>query len=80
MSVCTRLLLAICSQGVCTYLLEAVAEAASRGVVIGYDHRHHSKDFALLTAAAFLHRGVKVYLYDVLVHTPLVVGDVLHTL
>lgn len=58
-------------QGLCAYVLENVQDARHRGVVIGHDHRHHSDRWAKLTAAAFLAKDVKVYLYDGLVHTPL---------
>ncbi|KAI0811038.1 hypothetical protein BC629DRAFT_1589775 [Irpex lacteus] len=60
------------SQGLCAYVLRNVSEAASRGIVIGHDHRHNSERWAKLTAAAFLANGVKVYLYNGLVHTPMV--------
>ena len=45
--------------------------ATLRGAVVGHDHRHHSERWAALTAAAFLSKGVKVYLLRGLVHTPL---------
>ncbi|EPT05929.1 hypothetical protein FOMPIDRAFT_1033960 [Fomitopsis schrenkii] len=60
------------SQGLCQYVLNTVEGAASKGVVVGHDHRHHSEKWARLTAAAFLKNGVKVYLHRGLVHTPLV--------
>ncbi|KAH9842866.1 uncharacterized protein C8Q71DRAFT_877343 [Rhodofomes roseus] len=60
------------SQGLCQYVLRTVGNAAERGVVVGHDHRHHSEKWAQLTAAAFLKNGVKVYLHEGLVHTPLV--------
>ncbi|KAF8323198.1 hypothetical protein DL93DRAFT_2049976 [Clavulina sp. PMI_390] len=60
------------SQGLAAYLAENVADAESKGVVIGYDHRHHSERFAYLTATAFLGRNFKVYLHRGIVHTPLV--------
>ncbi|KAI0304403.1 hypothetical protein B0F90DRAFT_1625617 [Multifurca ochricompacta] len=59
------------SQGLCAYVLERVDNAKDRGAVIGYDHRHHSERWARLTAAAFLDKGVKTYLYRDLVHTPM---------
>lgn len=59
------------SQGLCAYVLHNVKDASSRGVVVGHDHRHHSSRWARLTAAAFVAKGVKVYLYDGLVHTPM---------
>lgn len=57
-------------------------EICKRGIVIGYDHRQHermkslnSKSFAEMIAAVFVHKGVPVYLYSMLVPTPLVVGN-----
>ena len=51
--------------------------AKERGLLIGYDHRASqglsSKNFAIYTAQACLERGMKVYLYDKYVPTPLVV-------
>ncbi|KAI9357205.1 hypothetical protein BD770DRAFT_322263 [Pilaira anomala] len=60
------------SQGLAAYIEQHVDDAKTRGIVIGHDHRHHSDDFARLTAFAFLHRGFKVWYYKHLVHTPLV--------
>ncbi|EEB05136.1 phosphoglucomutase [Schizosaccharomyces japonicus yFS275] len=60
------------SQGFAAYLTKTVENAKEKGVVVGHDHRHKSKRFARLTATAFVHAGFKVYLYDQLVHTPLV--------
>lgn len=51
-----------------------VHAAKIRGIVIGYDHRRNSERFAQLTAAAFIHEGVKVYLHQGIVHTPLCAG------
>lgn len=60
------------SQGIAQYLLATIPEAKEKGVVIGYDARHNSKKFAELAAAAFIHKGIKVWWYEELVHTPLV--------
>lgn len=59
------------AQGFCAYVLRHVQNAASRGVVVGHDHRHNSERWAKLTAAAFVERGVKVYLHRGIVLTPL---------
>ncbi|OBZ75866.1 hypothetical protein A0H81_04587 [Grifola frondosa] len=59
------------SQGLCAYALKHVESAASRGVVIGYDHRHNSHRWAMLTAAAFINQNVRVYLSRGVVHTPI---------
>ncbi|KAL0061075.1 hypothetical protein AAF712_012069 [Marasmius tenuissimus] len=53
--------------------MENVQDASSRGVVIGHDHRHNSEKWAQLAAAAFLQKGMKVYLHRGIVHTPLYV-------
>eukprot|EP01113_Clastostelium_recurvatum_P029932 TRINITY_DN3624_c0_g1_i2.p1 TRINITY_DN3624_c0_g1~~TRINITY_DN3624_c0_g1_i2.p1 ORF type:complete len:288 (+),score=69.84 TRINITY_DN3624_c0_g1_i2:272-1135(+) len=44
----------------------------TRGVVIGYDGRHHSLRFAQLAAATFISQGILVYLFSRLVPTPFV--------
>ncbi|KAH9969618.1 hypothetical protein BC827DRAFT_1257499 [Russula dissimulans] len=59
------------SQGLAAYALEHVENARDRGAVIGYDHRHNSERWARLTAAAFVDKGVRTYLYRGLVHTPM---------
>ncbi|KAL8427507.1 hypothetical protein Efla_000544 [Eimeria flavescens] len=62
------------SQGFCAYLLQRYGEEVcrERGIVIGRDVRHNSERFSHLTAAVFLSRGFKVYLFHQQVHTPLV--------
>ncbi|KAK9352349.1 hypothetical protein V1523DRAFT_414307 [Lipomyces doorenjongii] len=60
------------SQGLAVYVTQTVPDALERGIVIGHDHRHHSCDFARLTACAFITKGFKVHYFDKLVHTPLV--------
>lgn len=64
------------SKGLCQYVLKKITDSKYRGIVIGYDHRHNSERFARLTAAAFLHEGVKVYLHRGIVHTPLSVSQI----
>ena len=66
------------SQGLAEFLLREVNGAAAAGVVIGYDARHNSKKFAELAAAAFDVKGINVWLYEDLVHTPLVPFGVKH--
>ncbi|CAA7270161.1 unnamed protein product [Cyclocybe aegerita] len=60
------------SQGLAEYALQQLHQATSRGVVIGYDHRHHSEEWAHITAKVFLTKGFKVHLLHGLNHTPLV--------
>ncbi len=45
---------------------------ASRGVLIGYDSRNNSPEFARITASVLAANGIKVYLYDELRPTPMV--------
>lgn len=59
------------SQGLAEYISTSVASGGA-SIVIGYDHRHNSERFARLTGAAMIQRGIKVYFYTSLVHTPLV--------
>jgi phosphomannomutase len=75
------------SQGLCAYLLDvtrpqsassdaqpqARAEILERGICIGYDGRHQSRDFAHLAAAVFVSRNVPVHMFSCLVPTPFVV-------
>lgn len=49
------------------------------GIVIGYDGRHRSQDFARISAAVFMTAGIPVYLFNRLVATPMVAFGVLHT-
>ena len=60
------------SQGLAEYILKVVPGAAQAGVVIGYDMRDFSMTFAKHAAAAFIAKGIKVYWYEELVHTPMV--------
>ncbi len=52
------------------YLLGAVAGAAEAGVVIGFDARHGSADFAADTAAVLADLGIRAFLHEELVPTP----------
>lgn len=60
------------SQGLASYLFREDEDVVSAGIVIGYDARHNSKHFAELAAAVFVTKGIKVWWYEDLVHTPLV--------
>ncbi|KAL9643233.1 hypothetical protein ABK040_014690 [Willaertia magna] len=63
------------SQGLCKYIeqqTQDVNDKSKISIVIGYDGRHHSKQFAHLAAAVFLTKGFTVYLYRTIVCTPLV--------
>ncbi|CAH0484925.1 unnamed protein product [Peronospora farinosa] len=65
------------SQGICKYLMKQLGKCVTtRGIAVGYDHRKQdfltSKRFAELTAAVCVHYGIRVYLYEDFVATPLV--------
>lgn len=60
------------SQGLVEYLLSSLPEARTAGIVVGYDARYNSKMFAQLAASVFESKGMTVWWYEDLVHTPLV--------
>lgn len=60
------------SQGLADYLLRKHPDTAIAGVVVGYDARHNSKQYAEHAAASFIAKGIKVWWYEASVHTPLV--------
>lgn len=57
--------------GLAEYLLKTDKDAASKGVVVSYDSRHFSKEFAEETAFVLADKGIKVFLSDELRPTPL---------
>ncbi|HLR56317.1 MAG TPA: phospho-sugar mutase, partial [Actinomycetales bacterium] len=57
--------------GLGDYLSEQLREVEDIGVVIGYDARHRSVDFARDTAAVLTAQGKKVFLIDSPVPTPI---------
>ena len=67
-----RLVIQETATGLGHYLLEQVSDAAARGVVIGYDGRPDSKQFAHDTAAVLSAQGIKVYLTYKVAATPIV--------
>ncbi len=61
------------TQGLVRYLQQAEPERlASGGVAIGFDGRHHSREFAAIAAAVCVAAGVPVWLFSELVPTPFV--------
>ena len=53
-------------------LADHVIKSGNLSVVIGYDSRNMSKEFARLAAEVMSSKGVKVYLFDTLIPTPVV--------
>lgn len=60
------------SQAVCLYIEQCEPDIRQRGIVVGFDARHNSMDFARITAAVFLHHNIPVYLFRNNCATPLV--------
>ncbi|UTR14151.1 phospho-sugar mutase [Salipaludibacillus sp. LMS25] len=58
------------AQGLAQYIKEAGSEAAKKGVVIAYDNRRMSKEFALEAACTLGANGVKSYVFKALRPTP----------
>ena len=59
------------ANGLAQYIVEQGCEAMRRGVVISYDSRHLSPQFALEVAKTVGKHGVKAYLFEELHPTPL---------
>jgi len=64
-----------CTQGVADYLKQA--QLASRGLVIGYDTRFASEDFAAAAAEVVAGNGIKVFLCKKATPTPVISFGVL---
>lgn len=73
-----RLVVRETSAGLGQYLLDTVPNAAERGVVIGYDGRLMSREFAEDAANVFATLGLRVYLSEVLCPTPVTAFAVKH--
>ena len=60
----------VCAQGVSGYLKQA--GLASRGIIVGYDTRFASEDFAAAAAEVIAGNGIKVYLCPKTTPTPVI--------
>ncbi len=60
------------SEGLARYIDLNGEEAKKRGVVIAYDSRHKSYEFALEAAKTLGHHGIQVYVFERLRTTPIV--------
>lgn len=58
------------TQGLANYMLKNDEQAKSKGVVIAYDSRIMSPEFAMNTAQVMAANGIKAYLFDSLRTTP----------
>ena len=73
-----RLLVRQTAAGLADHLLANVPDAATKGVVIGYDARHKSDAFAADTAQVMAAKGIKAMLFPHIVPTPVVAFAVLY--
>ena len=73
-----RLVIQETATGLGHYLIEHVENATIRGVVVGYDGRLDSKQFAIDTASVLTALGIKVYLTSNVAATPIVAFGIEH--
>ncbi|MFB9135405.1 phospho-sugar mutase [Vibrio olivae] len=73
-----RLVIQETAAGLGHYLIAQITDARQRGVVIGYDGRPDSKQFAHDTASVLTALGIKVYLTHQVAATPIVAFGVKH--
>jgi phosphomannomutase len=74
-----RLVVRQAAAGLADHLLAAVPDAASRGVIIGYDARRKSDVFARDTARVCAARGVRAMLFPHVVPTPVLAWNITGT-
>ena len=58
------------TQGVATHILSLGENAAKKGILIGYDTRNFSREFAEETAKVLVANGINVYLFDTVHSVP----------
>ncbi|MBR5518598.1 MAG: phospho-sugar mutase [Clostridia bacterium] len=66
------------TQGIANYISKHGEDLKKRGVVIGYDSRHFSPEFALETALTLCANGVKTYLFESLRPVPEISFSIRH--
>ena len=71
-----RLVVQQAAAGVVDYLLKNEPDAATRGVIIGYDARRKSDAFALDTARVCAARGVRAMIFPHVVPTPVLAWNI----
>ncbi|MEP7203158.1 MAG: phospho-sugar mutase [Ilumatobacteraceae bacterium] len=71
-----RLVVQQAAAGLVDYLLKAEPDAATRGVIIGYDARRKSDAFALDTARVCAARGVRAMIFPHVVPTPVLAWNI----
>lgn len=58
------------TEGLACYIEESGEQAKKKGVVVAYDSRHKSPEFALEVAKVLGQHGIKIYIFDELRPTP----------
>ena len=71
-----RLVVRQAAAGLADYLIATQPRAAERGVLIGYDARRKSDDFALDTARVCAARGVRAMIFPTVVPTPVLAWNI----
>jgi phosphomannomutase len=71
-----RLVVQQAAAGLVDYLLRSEPDAATRGVIIGYDARRKSDSFALDTARVCAARGVRAMIFPHVVPTPMLAWNI----
>lgn len=66
------------TEGLARLIEDQGKEAMERGVVIAYDSRHQSSEFAMQAALVLGYHGIKVYLFESLRPTPVLSFSVRH--
>ena len=66
----SRALVRRVATGLCRYLLDVVPDARDKGVIVGFDGRHLSQEFADDTAAICADHGIRVWVFDEVIPTP----------
>ena len=59
------------TQGYANYIIENGKEACDKGIAIGYDNRHMSREFAFDCAELLAKNNIRSYVYDSLRPTPM---------
>nr|VZH89166.1 unnamed protein product [Spirometra erinaceieuropaei] len=66
------------AQGLLKYMNENYIHLKPKGIIVGFDGRHNSKNWALITANIFVRSGWKVYLFRDFNPTPYLAFGVRH--
>jgi len=64
--------------GLATYILKSSANVKERGVIVAYDPRYKSKEFAIESAKVLGYFGIKTYVFQSIRPTPLLSFSVRH--